>query len=80
MIQTRLLMIGWQLISEVIYIKKLISKITKFIGNIINEFFILLGLFLIVFATYIINVIASMYLMGAVLILFGLFLAFTRRE
>lgn len=73
-------MIGWQLISEVIYIKKLISKITKFIGNIINEFFILLGLFLIVFATYIINVIASMYLMGAVLILFGLFLAFTRRE
>lgn len=60
-------------------LKKTISKATKFIGNITNEFFILSGLSLIVYATYRINTIAAMYLLGAVLILFGLFLAWTRK-
>lgn len=63
-----------------IHIKKLISKTNKFIKSIVNEFFILSGLSLIVVATYFINVIAAMYLLGTVLILFGLFLAITRRE
>lgn len=62
------------------YIKNFISKTTKFIKNIINELFILSGLSLITYATYLINTIAAMYLLGAVLILFGVFLAFTRRE
>lgn len=61
-------------------IKKIISKTSKFIGNITNEFFILSGLSLIVYATYRINLIAAMYLLGLVLILFGLFLAWTRKE
>lgn len=63
-----------------IHIKKLISKTRKFIGYIINEFLILSGLSLIVYATYRINLIAALYLLGVVLILFGLFLAWTRRE
>ncbi|MCM3396792.1 hypothetical protein M3638_02925 [Oceanobacillus profundus] len=65
---------------EVIYIKKLISKTTQFIRSIINELFILSGLSLIAYATYVINTIAAMYLLGAVLVLFGVFLALTRRE
>ncbi|WP_303447203.1 hypothetical protein [Oceanobacillus profundus] len=65
---------------EVIYIKKLIRKTTQFIRSIINELFILSGLSLIAYATYVINTIAAMYLLGAVLVLFGVFLALTRRE
>ncbi|GGN59357.1 hypothetical protein GCM10007971_22390 [Oceanobacillus indicireducens] len=61
-------------------IKNLISKPIKFIKSIINELFILSGLSFILIATYEINVVAAMYLLGAVLISFGLFLAFTRRE
>lgn len=61
-------------------IKNLISKSTRLIKNILNEFLILLGLAFIVTATYLINFIAAMYLLGVVLILFGLFLAWTRRE
>lgn len=60
--------------------ENLISNTSKFIGNIINEFFILCGIFLLVFATYTISVVASMYLLGAILILIGLFLAITRKE
>lgn len=67
-------------VRELYKSKKIISKTTKFIKNIINELFILSGLSLIVVATYQINVLAAMYLLGTVLILFGLFLAFTRRE
>lgn len=63
-----------------IHIKNLIKKSTQFVKNIINEFFILSGLSLIVATTYLINKIAAMYLLGIVLILFGLFLAWTRRE
>jgi len=52
----------------------------KKLKNFIEEICIIIGLSFIVAATYKINVIAAMYLLGAVLILFGLFLAFTRRE
>ncbi|RKD26693.1 hypothetical protein BEP19_15915 [Ammoniphilus oxalaticus] len=60
-------------------IKKITSKCKNLIGNIINEVFILSGLSLWVAATYQINLIAAMYLLGVVLILFGLFLAWTRK-
>lgn len=59
---------------------KIIGKLYSFVKSIINEFLILLGLSLIVTATYLINIIAAIYLLGVVLILFGLFLAKTRRE
>lgn len=62
------------------FTKNLISKTTEFIKDIINELFILSGITLIVVATYQLSAIAAMYLLGVVLILFGLFLAFTRRE
>jgi len=61
-------------------IKKTIKKLNSFVGKIINEFFILLGLSTIVYATYRINLTASIYLVGVLFILFGLFLAATRRE
>lgn len=60
-------------------LKKIISKAAKFIGNITNEFFILSGLSLLIYATYRINLTASIYLMGVLLVLFGLFLAWTRK-
>lgn len=61
-------------------IKNFISDCSNFFKSIINEVFILTGLFLIVYATYRINTIAALYLLGIVFILFGLFLAITRRE
>lgn len=59
--------------------KKNIKKSMKFTENVISEFFILSGLSLLIYATYRINLIAAMYLLGIVLILFGLFLAWTRK-
>jgi len=64
----------------VISIKKLIKKINSFVKSIINEFFILLGISTVVYATYRINLTAAIYLVGVLFILFGLFLAWTRRE
>lgn len=61
-------------------LKKTIRKAIEFIGSITNEFFILSGLSLLIYATYRINLTASIYLMGVLLVLFGLFLAWTRKE
>lgn len=60
--------------------KKKITKITSIVKNIINDFFILLGISTVVYATYRINLTAAIYLVGVLLILLGLFLAWTRRE
>ncbi len=61
-------------------LKKTIRKASEFIGSITNEFFILSGLSLLVYATYRINLTVSIYLVGVLLVLFGLFLAWTRKE
>lgn len=52
----------------------------KKLKNFIEEICIIIGLSFIVAATYLINMIAAMYTLGAFLFLIGLFLAFTRRE
>ncbi len=61
-------------------IKNLISKSTQFIRNIINELFILSGISVVVYTTYTLDETLGKYLIGLLLILFGLFLASTRRE
>lgn len=66
--------------DEVVYIKKIIKAYSSFVGAIINEFFILTGLSIIVYATYRVNTTAALFLLGIVFVLFGLFLAWTRRE
>lgn len=60
--------------------KKLINKLTLFVKNTINDFFILIGISTVVYATYRINLTAAIYLVGVLFILFGLFLAWTRKH
>lgn len=62
------------------FIKKIIKAFKSFVGSIINEFFILLGVSTVVYATYRISLTASIYMVGVLFIFFGLFLAWTRRE
>jgi len=58
---------------------KIVPKtLNKVIKSTIEEIFILIGLSLIVYATYLINVVAALYVAGTVLFLFGLFLAMTK--
>jgi len=66
--------------QRVIDIKKSINKFNSFVKNTINDFFVLLGISIVVYATYRINLTAAIYLVGVLLILLGLFLAWTRRE
>lgn len=66
-------------IKSVLKALKTVPKtINNVIKNTIEEIFILIGLSVIVYATYLINLVAALYVLGSVLFLFGLFLAFTK--
>jgi len=60
--------------------KNLIKKIKEFLVVNISEVFLVLGLILVDYATYRINLTASIYVTGFILILFGIFFAISSRN
>lgn len=50
----------------------------KELKNFIEEILIIIGLSIIVFATYLLSLVAALYVLGIILFLFGLFLAFAK--
>jgi len=55
--------------------KKIIIIILMFLGAYAEDFFILLGLALIVRATFMLNIVAGIYTLGFICLGFGLILA-----
>lgn len=60
-------------------IKQKLNKISKKISQLLAEIIIVIGLFFIVITTFLINYIIGMYLIGFLLLLVGLFIAYTRK-
>ena len=50
-------------------------RILSFLGTIAEDIFIILGLILIISATFAINIIAGVYIMGFILLFVGLMMA-----
>lgn len=57
-------------------LKQINKKMKTILSNIVEDFFILVGLFLIVFATYLINHVASIYALGIVFLILGVYFSY----
>lgn len=55
--------------------KSILKFFNFFLGNLLEDFLILLGLLAIIYTTFILNVIAGMYLTGGILLILGVLLA-----
>jgi len=60
-------------------LNKIMQKFNQVLSHTIAEVFIVLGFLLIIGATFMINIIAGIYLSGIILILCGLFIASNRK-
>lgn len=61
-------------------LNKIKSSINQFLSKNISEIFVVFGLISLIYATYRINLTASIYVAGEISILLGLFFAYAERR